>query len=57
MEIGNTNSVASDIGRGGFHSPQRRVGQEAANKIVKVSMYLKGNMTAGGLEDITTEGR
>ena len=57
MEIGNTKAAATDIQQGGVHFPKRRVGQEAENKIVKVSMYLKGNITAGGLEEITTEDR
>ena len=57
MAIGNTNSAATDIWGGGVHSPQRRGGQESANKIGKFSMYLKGNMAADRSEDSTIEGR
>ena len=57
MAIGNTDGAAVDIGRGGVHLPQSRGGKEAANKIGKGSMYLKGNMEAGRSEDSTTEGR
>ena len=57
MAIGNTNGAAVDIGQSDVHCPQSRGGQEEATKIGKGSIYLKGNMTAGGLEDRTTEGR
>ena len=48
MAIGNTDGADVDIGRGGVHLPQSRGGKEAANKIGKGSMYLKGGMASGG---------
>ena len=54
MAIGNTGGAALDIGQGGIHWTQRRGGQEAATKIGKGSMYLNGEMSDGGLEDINT---
>ena len=56
MAIGNTDGAAADIGKGVVHWPQSRSGKEGATKIGKGSMYLKGNMVAGGSEDSTTEG-
>ena len=56
MAICNTNGAATDIGQGGVHCPQRRGGQEAATKIGKDSIYLKGDMEDGRSEDSTTEG-
>ena len=56
MTIWNTNGAAANIGKGGVHWPQRRGEQEVATKIGRDSMYLKGDMEAGGSEDSTIEG-
>ena len=57
MAIVNTGGIATDIGGGGVHSPQRRGGQELATKIGKGSIYLRRVMAADGSEVSTTEVR
>ena len=57
MDIGNTKGETTYRRGGGVHNSQGRGGQEVETNSGEISLYIKGGMEVGRLEDSTSEGR